>query len=146
MADKAYHAAYHQAHKEIRRADRKARARHWKTPSRRAYMRRYRALNAAKISGQKSSHYHANKPVYIQRTVIRMRKLRADPIPAHLLEREFKRQNGRCQYCKTALIRGTFQCHLDHIIPLSRGGRHEIDNVQWLCQPCNGSKRVKDAR
>jgi 5-methylcytosine-specific restriction endonuclease McrA len=29
---------------------------------------------------------------------------------------------------------------LDHIIPLARGGGHTIDNIQFLCPPCNLSK------
>ena len=31
--------------------------------------------------------------------------------------------------------------HLDHVFPLSKGGRHIIWNVQWLCPDCNYRKR-----
>ena len=33
--------------------------------------------------------------------------------------------------------------HLDHIIPLSRGGLHDNSNLQLLCPPCNLSKSAK---
>ena len=29
---------------------------------------------------------------------------------------------------------------LDHIVPHSRGGQDVIENVQWLCFPCNRAK------
>lgn len=34
--------------------------------------------------------------------------------------------------------------HLDHIVPLSKGGRHSICNVMILCSSCNLSKSTKD--
>lgn len=34
---------------------------------------------------------------------------------------------------------------IDHIIPRSRGGWHDIDNLRVLCEACNASKRDRVA-
>lgn len=33
--------------------------------------------------------------------------------------------------------------HIDHIIPIARGGANEVENLQWLCAPCNRSKGAR---
>lgn len=43
----------------------------------------------------------------------------------------FARDDQRCQYC------GTGAESIDHVVPRSRGGRHEWDNVVAACRPCN---------
>jgi hypothetical protein len=43
----------------------------------------------------------------------------------------------RCAYCRKAL--GS-RVTLDHMIPLSRGGTHSLDNIVPACLTCNSSK------
>lgn len=53
----------------------------------------------------------------------------------------FDEQNGKCAYCGCDLNESGK--HLDHIIPISRGGLHTINNVHWTCPTCNMSKGDK---
>lgn len=63
---------------------------------------------------------------------------RTDTIPAIDLLTILREQQGyRCAYCPRRIIR-TF--HLDHRIPLSRGGHHFLGNIQFTCSYCNLSK------
>lgn len=34
---------------------------------------------------------------------------------------------------------------LDHVVPLARGGSDAVENLQWLCEPCNRRKYSLDA-
>lgn len=50
-------------------------------------------------------------------------------------------QDYKCNMCFLDLrIMGK---HLDHIMPLSKGGSHALENVQYLCPTCNCSKQDK---
>jgi len=51
-----------------------------------------------------------------------------------------KVQNGKCGYCAKPLKR---RFHVDHIIPLSRGGPNIRTNLQLLCPSCNSRKGKK---
>lgn len=53
----------------------------------------------------------------------------------------FKLQKGRCAYCRIKL--GS-KHHLDHIIPVSKGGSNFRKNLQFLCAPCNLRKAASD--
>lgn len=57
------------------------------------------------------------------------------------LEFIYHEQNGKCMYCGCDLNESGK--HLDHIIPLSKGGKHTCTNIQWLCPTCNLSKGDK---
>jgi 5-methylcytosine-specific restriction endonuclease McrA len=46
-----------------------------------------------------------------------------------------------CYWCQT-LVRGQ-DCHIDHIIPLSKGGKHAVENLCTSCCSCNQKKSGK---
>jgi 5-methylcytosine-specific restriction endonuclease McrA len=47
----------------------------------------------------------------------------------------FARDDYRCQYC------GHTADSIDHVLPRSRGGLHDWENVAASCRPCNLAKR-----
>lgn len=51
----------------------------------------------------------------------------------------FEQQQGHCLYCYNRL--DTY--HVDHIVPLSRGGGNGADNIALACPSCNLSKNNK---
>lgn len=50
------------------------------------------------------------------------------------------RQGGKCALCGDGLRDGDF--HVDHIIPLSKGGNNFVGNIQLACSQCNIRKRA----
>lgn len=50
-------------------------------------------------------------------------------------------QKKVCYWCGTRCPKGF---HVDHYHPLSKGGRHELDNLVVACGPCNLRKNAKD--
>lgn len=50
-------------------------------------------------------------------------------------------QNNKCYYCENLLdLSANGNVHLDHYIPLSKGGKHSCGNVVWSCSTCNLKK------
>lgn len=50
-------------------------------------------------------------------------------------------QRWKCAICRVG-IKGGY--HIDHIMPIAKGGKHEPRNLQLLCQSCNVRKAAKD--
>jgi 5-methylcytosine-specific restriction endonuclease McrA len=106
-------------------------ARRWReeNPERyRATMRRY-----------KRKHYRENREAY--RVYVRNRRARlAEVDGSHSvedIETMYHQQNGLCHYCGASIEDGY---HVDHVIPLSRGGSNSPDNLVLACPHCNLSK------
>lgn len=50
-------------------------------------------------------------------------------------------QRNRCAMCRCSILK---KYHIDHIIPLSKGGSNWPRNLQLLCPTCNTRKHAKD--
>jgi len=48
--------------------------------------------------------------------------------------------DNRCAYCG-----GETRLTIEHLTPLSRGGKNEVGNIAPACQPCNTSKNARTA-
>jgi len=59
-----------------------------------------------------------------------------------LVNRLLTRQKNRCAICRKSLKKTGY--HLDHIIPLARGGKNVDSNIQLTCPKCNREKHDKD--
>ena len=65
--------------------------------------------------------------------------------PSDYIEKLYKEQKGKCYYCGCSLKEEGY--HIEHMMPLSRGGEHSLKNVVLSCPTCNfskGSKTVKE--
>lgn len=106
----------------------------------------YREANseACKVISRRRSkeHYEKNKDKYYLRSATRraMKSGSRGTLSAGIRKRLFLDQKGLCVYCRIELGDSP---HLDHKVPLVKGGTHTDDNVQLLCQQCNLSKGAK---
>lgn len=53
------------------------------------------------------------------------------------------RDNYTCQICGKYMPDGV-GLHIDHIVPISKGGKSIPSNLQVLCSKCNGKKSAKE--
>ena len=60
----------------------------------------------------------------------------------------FLRDEWTCQYCGTGLT--LKKATIDHVLPLSKGGKTNFDNIVAACPPCNAGKgnnhKIKPAK
>jgi hypothetical protein len=97
-------------------------------------------------NNQQSRYYHSNPEAQVARVRKRDRKLdRA--LTALEIKHIFTKYNYKCHYCgydnENHNIDYGENLHLDHIMPLSKGGLTVVDNIQLLCRTCNCKKSNK---
>jgi 5-methylcytosine-specific restriction enzyme A len=56
----------------------------------------------------------------------------------------FEPDGGKCRHCTGQLLYSEFW-HIDHLVPLSKGGSNDIDNLALSCVRCNLEKSDKVA-
>jgi 5-methylcytosine-specific restriction endonuclease McrA len=81
-------------------------------------------------------------PEHWQRVLDRVnrRKAKKRGVAVEVFSRQeiYERDNGICKYCTSPVPVSSW--HMDHVVPLSKGGEHSRQNVVVSCAPCNLSK------
>lgn len=114
----------------------------------REYQReRIRKMGPEAASAMRRRYYLANLEkmrAYHVRAVAVRRALKKNNGTFLITERDIARLLDRYrQSCAWCLLPLPDRWHLDHVIPLTRGGRHSIGNLVPACAPCNQSKTNK---
>lgn len=78
-------------------------------------------------------------PVRYKDIFATIKRTKRDGVPAQMRFKILKRDNYRCRTCGATAAQT--KLHIDHIIPISRGGITEERNLQTLCEKCNLGKR-----
>jgi HNH endonuclease len=64
-------------------------------------------------------------------------------IPVALKQLVFNRARGLCEYCRSQARFAIDPLVIDHIQPVSRGGKTIAENLALSCQTCNNYKYTK---
>lgn len=83
--------------------------------------------------------YHEGTPVRITVSKNRIRSKTKKKIV-------FNRDNWKCVYCGKRLFlngKNSLQPTIDHVVPRSQGGTHDISNLLTSCKKCNHKKSDK---
>lgn len=73
-----------------------------------------------------------------RRFVTQQRRMMTDSLRYDVMQRD----NFRCRLCGVSADDGA-RLHVDHIVPVSRGGKTEMSNLRTLCEQCNLGKGAK---
>jgi 5-methylcytosine-specific restriction protein A len=68
-------------------------------------------------------------------------QLKRKKLPENTRLSIYKKHNFKCAICKVDLT--LVAPHIDHIVPLAKGGQDILSNLQPLCGPCNLKKGSK---
>ncbi len=105
---------------------------------------KYRSEHKDAIAARMKKYYEIHKDEFVYRARERKKLVRATKdgtITKATLDEMYEAQEHKCGYCGRDL--DELGKHLDHILPLSKGGRHTINNVHWVCPKCNLEKNNK---
>lgn len=110
----------------------------------RAYLEKWNALNPARAAELKRRWKEKNRDVYRAAQNKRRAAVSGErgAHSAEELSQMYRDQDGRCAYCEVALD-GSY--HVDHMVPLSRGGANDWSNIAIACPRCNWRKNDQTA-
>ena len=106
-------------------------------------MLEYRKRNKAKIAAKTALHQKMFPEKYrINNANRNARKKEAGgKLSKELPKKLMQLQKGKCRICKVKIDGSKY--HMDHIIPIAKGGPNVDSNIQLLCPSCNCRKSAK---
>lgn len=112
-----------------------------------AMQKAWRERNPDKYEAQRRKYWASEKGKLYARMKTQQRRVRKAPDAPVTLEQvqALMARQKHCYYCRkpfTAERKAT----LDHVIPLAKGGAHDISNLVLACRPCNAGKRDRLTR
>lgn len=123
----------------------KSKIKYNKSPKGKAAQLRYVNANRDAIYRRVADWGKANPEV--GRAAVRNRRARLRKAPGEHTTKDVlfigEEQGWLCACCSIAIRTGY---HVDHVVPVSRGGNNSPNNIQLLCQCCNLSKSDKFLR
>jgi hypothetical protein len=106
----------------------------------------YRLLHREERAKKQKEYYRANKGIYINQKGVRRSREKTTPVEnkrcREYLKMVRKRSSNVCYFCQL-IFKGV--PHIDHVVALARGGRHEIGNLCVSCPDCNFKKNARPA-
>lgn len=109
-----------------------------------ANMRKYRANNPLHYKKQfrrwRTENQDRVRQYDSKKRAIRKGAIGSDKISASQWAEKLRAHQYTCFYCLSNKKKLT----MDHVDPLSKGGRHHIDNVVPACADCNNRKNAKE--
>jgi len=86
--------------------------------------------------------FHQGKISREQLFLVENLKTHRKTIPLNVRWQVLKRDNYTCVKCgKSPGKDHTIELEIDHIIPISKNGSNEVENLQTLCHECNQGKK-----
>lgn len=117
---------------------RNARCREWNAKNadaKRATNARYRAKHQKQINERRKAKRALNSS--LERNKSAKRRAAKGNLPKNIIAKLLIKQQNKCSCCGGPLGK---LFHLDHIVPIARGGANTEDNVQLLLPRCNQQK------
>jgi 5-methylcytosine-specific restriction endonuclease McrA len=110
----------------------------------REYDREYRNRNRERINKKSAAWRKANpekRTAIIRGYAAKRRTQVKSGVSTVALAAWCAAQRKVCYWCGAKCPKGY---HVDHYVPLSKGGRHDLHNLVIACGPCNLRKNAKD--
>ncbi len=127
-----YHRHHRKTHSEELKAYHEAHRQHINTRS-----HLWRQSHQAQVQEYRKTHREQDRAYVHKRRAHKMSQ--GGSYTTQDIERKFRAQKKKCYYCHKPLS----HYHIEHVVPLSRGGSNAPDNVVLACPSCNNSKHAR---